>query len=275
MGTEKLVIKDIEILPTLRHFSERLAELAPDTEGDLDPVQYFKPRIDLMDRFSLGTYQWCIVDFSTQRLLAVGGMIEQITGKPARYWLGATPETYLTELSLPDEIPYWMGYVQFIYKYILQNPWHQKERSLHPHIYTTIRRSDGELISAVTQFIDWIVVDGGGVPYCLCQTTDISHLRPFGPPQMCILEAHDGENRLLVSEAPSFVPNKEILLPSFTLREKQVLRLLVAGCSSKMIAVELGIARNTVENHRQRLLKKSGCSTSSKLAGYAVANGLI
>ncbi|MFC7527035.1 response regulator transcription factor [Parapedobacter sp. GCM10030251] len=54
-----------------------------------------------------------------------------------------------------------------------------------------------------------------------------------------------------------------------------MIRLLAAGHTSKLIASALGITKNTVENHRQRLLKKAGCYTSSELTAYAVNHGLI
>ena len=48
-------------------------------------------------------------------------------------------------------------------------------------------------------------------------------------------------------------------------REKEILNLLTLGDSSKIIADKLKISVNTVNVHRQNLLKKFDCSTSQEL----------
>ena len=52
-------------------------------------------------------------------------------------------------------------------------------------------------------------------------------------------------------------------------REKQVLRLVAAGNSSKQIAAELSISENTVETHRRHLLQKFQVSNSTALVKEA------
>ncbi len=48
-------------------------------------------------------------------------------------------------------------------------------------------------------------------------------------------------------------------------REKDVLRLVAGGSSSKQIAAELSISENTVETHRRRLLQKFKVNNSTAL----------
>ena len=47
-------------------------------------------------------------------------------------------------------------------------------------------------------------------------------------------------------------------LPSLTRRQGQIMDLVLAGHPSKNIAIDLGISRRTVENHRAAIMKKSG-----------------
>lgn len=74
-----------------------------------------------------------------------------------------------------------------------------------------------------------------------------------------------------------FQPTEE-LSSSFSLlfsnREKDVLHLLVKGLSSKQIAYELGLSKNTVDNHRQNMLKKSHTQCTAALIVLALKNGL-
>jgi len=58
-------------------------------------------------------------------------------------------------------------------------------------------------------------------------------------------------------------------------REKQVLRLVAAGYSSKQIAVELAISENTVETHRRHLLRKFKVNNSTALVKEAHRRYLV
>ncbi|MEM1451811.1 MAG: response regulator [Planctomycetota bacterium] len=54
-------------------------------------------------------------------------------------------------------------------------------------------------------------------------------------------------------------------LPGLTARERQVLALVVAGRLNKQIALELGIALDTVKVHRGRVMRKAGVESLAEL----------
>jgi PAS domain S-box-containing protein len=58
-------------------------------------------------------------------------------------------------------------------------------------------------------------------------------------------------------------------------REKQVLRLVAEGYSSKQIAAELAISENTVETHRRHLLQKFKVNNSTALVKEAHRRCLV
>jgi len=60
-----------------------------------------------------------------------------------------------------------------------------------------------------------------------------------------------------------------------TVRELQVLRLIVEGKSSKDIARLLGISLNTVSAHRTRIGRTLGCHNSAELVAHAIRKGLV
>ncbi|MBW8780945.1 MAG: response regulator transcription factor [Verrucomicrobia bacterium] len=60
-----------------------------------------------------------------------------------------------------------------------------------------------------------------------------------------------------------------------SLRERQVLRLVAEGGSTKGIADQLGISPKTVENHRNRLLGKLGAHNAADLTRAAFQFGLM
>lgn len=61
---------------------------------------------------------------------------------------------------------------------------------------------------------------------------------------------------------------------ALTPRERDVLRLLARGLSSKEIGVELGIEKRTVDGHRAGLMKRLGIHSIPALVKYAIRNQL-
>lgn len=75
-------------------------------------------------------------------------------------------------------------------------------------------------------------------------------------------------------------PNHTSLKPSFhyddlTDKEREVLFLICEGLSRQEIASTLFITENTVKTHFSNILSKTGFTSISKLAIYAVSSGLI
>jgi DNA-binding NarL/FixJ family response regulator len=58
-------------------------------------------------------------------------------------------------------------------------------------------------------------------------------------------------------------------------REREVLRLLVSGCSNREIAGELGIIERTVKAHVAQLLRKVGVQNRIALSVHAVTHSLL
>ncbi|HEY7035746.1 MAG TPA: LuxR C-terminal-related transcriptional regulator [Thermomicrobiales bacterium] len=86
------------------------------------------------------------------------------------------------------------------------------------------------------------------------------------------------EARALVAEqAPSapVPPRPTGSAGPLTPREREVLRLIVAGRSNAEIADALFISERTAENHVQHIRAKLGASSRTESAVYAVRNGLV
>lgn len=66
-------------------------------------------------------------------------------------------------------------------------------------------------------------------------------------------------------------PQSDALTP----REKEILKLLVSGNTTKQIATILHISTHTVNAHRKNIMRKLGVKTVSGLTIYAVINNII
>lgn len=59
-----------------------------------------------------------------------------------------------------------------------------------------------------------------------------------------------------------------------TPRQREVLTLLVEGCSAKEIARRLGVSQRTVEHHKYNMMAQLGIKTTAGLIQYAVRQGI-
>lgn len=79
-----------------------------------------------------------------------------------------------------------------------------------------------------------------------------------------------------LAQAPKSSDRTEALsrLKQLTSREHEVLRLIVAGQANKQVAATLGISPRTAENHRGRIMEKSGARSLAELVRLALAAGV-
>lgn len=101
--------------------------------------------------------------------------------------------------------------------------------------------------------------------------TDISHIKKSGTPCLSFIGI-DGEPSFIDVKAPSVFKNATDI---FTKREKEVLKLVVAGKTSEEIAEELFISLHTVNTHRKNILSKSGSGSLVELIGMTIENGWV
>ena len=60
-----------------------------------------------------------------------------------------------------------------------------------------------------------------------------------------------------------------------TVRELEILQLIVGGLSNKEIAAQLGLSANTVAVHRANIMDALGIHKTAELVVYAIRNGLV
>lgn len=83
---------------------------------------------------------------------------------------------------------------------------------------------------------------------------------------------HDAADlRVTTLELPLRTPQPGVELSN---REREVLRQIVTGQTSKEIAEKLGVAVPTVSTHRKNLLIKTRCRNTAELVSFAVSFGL-
>jgi two-component system nitrate/nitrite response regulator NarL len=84
-------------------------------------------------------------------------------------------------------------------------------------------------------------------------------------------------NKIQPKPRNEFIDKDEKTIIKFKLsnQEKELIKLIVAGKTSKEISVELNISKNTVDTHRKNIHKKLELSNSGSLIKFANENNLF
>jgi two-component system, NarL family, response regulator NreC len=77
--------------------------------------------------------------------------------------------------------------------------------------------------------------------------------------------------------ACEYVPATQLqeLTSTITVREREIIALIVRGYSSSDIAAQLGISVATVRKHRENLMRKLQLSNAAELAAVAIRCGIV
>jgi DNA-binding NarL/FixJ family response regulator len=79
----------------------------------------------------------------------------------------------------------------------------------------------------------------------------------------------------LGTSASAFTDGAENLKDRITSREREIVRLISEGNSSKEVASTLGISVKTADTHRANIMRKLQVHTVSDLVRYALRNQII
>jgi DNA-binding NarL/FixJ family response regulator len=93
------------------------------------------------------------------------------------------------------------------------------------------------------------------------------------PPAYGVAAAIEKATALAATRAVA--PNTVVLGNGLTVRERDVLRLLVEGHSNPEIAATLFISHKTVRNHVTNILAKLGVESRTAAATFALRQGLV
>ena len=82
-------------------------------------------------------------------------------------------------------------------------------------------------------------------------------------------------SRLMRPVVDTFVLGRGADSDPLTTREKEVLRHIADGETTKEVAVQLGISVKTAESHRARMMEKLDIHETATLVRYAIRTGLV
>ena len=134
-----------------------------------------------------------------------------------------------------------------------------------------IQKKDGTYIRILQQVFTIQMDEDNRVIKTFGIHTNISHLKRVGIPVLSFIGLNGEVSYIDVNVKQIFSPSTI----SLTVREREILALLVQGRKSEQISRELFISKHTVNTHRKNLLRKTECTNTTSLISMAVQKGWL
>ncbi len=215
---------------------------------------------------------------SATPILYVSPKFEDITGHPPQKFITGGVSFWFSVIHPADMQAVVASITKAEHELITKNP-----RPAEPlRLEYRITRRDGRVIW-IREFKQIISYAGGKKDHILGCLHDITAEKSDEQARVrALLKRDKATNALLdtavahqLEEAPPGSNGAALSANRISAREKQVLRLVAAGYSSKQIAAELAISENTVETHRRHLLEKFKVNNSTALVKEAHRRCLV
>jgi DNA-binding CsgD family transcriptional regulator len=240
------------------------------TSGDIDNTAIsdeIMPLVNDLPKFVTGNYFWRIYTKQNYCLLA-GGNVQELTPFTSEQLLSSeAPDELMISAIHPDELEYCYSFVATYSAYIYRLPFAERNKQ-SINLYMRIRQMDGTYKWINVQYPYTVFDEEGKETGGLIVYTDLSHTEvKLTTPEMLIIDSATGNILRYKGAEGSVDPVRSLQskIPGLSKRQAQILYLISKGKASKQIAAELNIAKNTVENHRQRMLRKFNAQSSIEL----------
>lgn len=241
---------------------------------DQQAIQYFKHWVDVIPQVALGPFYWQIFDnaLPQPKILMAGGSVQELTPFHHPEELISLEPPQLFSFFHPDDLQDTLTFVAKFFSLLLELPSEERVH-LHATIYSRVRNVKSQYIWTAIQYPALFFDPSGTFKYGMVLYSKIDHLSGnLHTPMMTILDTRHDEQHHFHCYYPKR-PYISHAYPKLTQREKEIIHLLAQGKASKEIAYQLKIAKNTVDNHRQRLLKKFNAVSSAELIFKAIGIG--
>lgn len=248
-------------LNTLRNIWNSIVKTNEDSEPD------YQLNFDhLLQLFHVGDFYYYIFNLQTSTIEYVHPNVEYITGIPAKDY---TPEKFISVLH-PEDYTNYLNSEATAIEFALN---FDAEKLIKYKIRNDFRiiKPSGEIIRILYHIHPLQISKANGIIRCLGIQSDITFLKPVGKSILSFIGMHGEPSYIDIDIVQKFKPTNEIL----TRREKEILKLLYKGESSKQVAYELHLSEATVNTHRRNILNKTHSNSIQEVIYKAIENGWI
>lgn len=220
--------------------------------------------------FSNGPFYYYVIDFATMTLSHVSQSIEELHGLDPD---NVTFQDILDQIH-PDDMEFVSKAERKCIEMIFGKIPQEKRKNYKMSYCFRFRTADASYQMFNHQAIILTTDERGQVSKSLNIHTNINHLTNQNNYKVSVIGMMGEPSFLNLDVGAATIP----LAPSkaiFSGREMEVIHLISQGLTTAEIAKELGIAENTVKNHRKNILRKSACNNSGQLIAKCITEGLL
>lgn len=223
--------------------------------------------------YSVSNSFWYIGDFRIGNVIDAGGDILSCTPWDAKKWIGLDPMA-IAKLIHPDDVQKMQSYIFYVAGYFAQKK-NQKE-------------IDNVKVSLIFRMLNsnnnytWRIMTYPKVYYAshqpvllLAIVSDYDHAHENQTCKMFMIDKNTNLKTLFYVDDTTTELNKFKNDLKLSTRELEVLFWLSKGLLSKEVGAKLAISKNTVENHKQNIFKKTGTKNIAELIDFANKNKLV
>jgi PAS domain S-box-containing protein len=209
-----------------------------------------------------------ILNVRTGQYTFVSEQAERLLGYPSQQFIKRGIELTHHLLHSEDAGHLWRFMCQ-IWQYLLSVPASRREAYQFNCDYR-LRKADGTYVRLLEKNIILQTDRKGNITHLLGVCTDITEWKKSDIMTASLISTED-DTCLLCTSADEQLQTGQLL----SRRQKEILKLVARGYSSKQIADQLCISFHTVNRHRHNIIEKTQRKNTGELVQYAIHNGII
>ncbi len=219
----------------------------------------------LLNIFQAGSYYYLIFNIYQGAIEFISDGMNEVLG----YNPDELSALFLMDNIHPDDKSYFLDFEYRIAAFFKTLPF-DKIKNFKVQYDYRIKAKNNKYVRILHQAIQ-IDYDEDNFYRTLVLHTDISHIKQEGTPCFSIIGLDGEPSYYNVQDTPVFTKSYDL----FTRREREILKLIVEGKSSKEIAGELYISLHAVNTHRKSILNKAGSKTPLDLLRKVISAGWV
>jgi len=161
---------------------------------------------------------------------------------------------------------------RYLYLLKVSNEWARKLKpdpfTIEASIDYRVRKKNGSYIKILRQTTIFETCNDNSPKSSFSFITDISKIKTNTNINLSLIDVNSGD---VIFEDKEKNPENVQL----TKREKEILLQIKKGLNSQAIADEFNCSKHTVDTHRRKMLRKSGCKNTVELIGFCTKNGIL
>jgi DNA-binding CsgD family transcriptional regulator len=176
---------------------------------------------------------------------------------------------HVVNLIHPEDIDDYKEAVKVVWEFLLALP-AEKRKFYKTSADFRIKVKSGFYKRILQQNTPLQTDKAGNIVLLLMVFTDISHVNTQKGVSAAIISTE--KDGYMIWEAKDIQLKQQL---TFSRREREIIKLLAEGFSSKQIAETLHLSEYTVSTHRRNMLDKTNLPNARSLVNYAVSRGMF